>query len=277
VERSVSRTLEFAWADHAISLLAEALGHPADAALFRDHSRYYRNLWNTNTQHFQPRDAKGKFVEPFKPLLLTYFDPKGKFTRDYVEGSALQWRWSAPFDAEGLISLFKSRNYFIEELNAFFAKSDPTMGAWNPGPYYWHGNEPDIHAAYLFNDASRPNLTQKWARWIMDNKYSDDYVGLDGNDDAGTLSAWFVFSALGFYPIAGSDKYELGTPLFERAEMKLRDKSLVIIAENFAPENCYVRKLSLNDTPLSRTWIRHAEIEHGGTLKFMMSAKPAGE
>ena len=167
VERSVSRTLEFAWADHAISLLAESLGHHEDAVLFREHSQFYRNLWNTNTQYFQPRDAQGKFVEPFKPLLLTYMDRGGKFTKDYVEGSALQWRWAAPFDAEGMISLFKSRDYFVEELNNFFAKSDPTMGARSPGSYYWHGNEPDLPAAYLFNDAGRPDLTQKWARWII--------------------------------------------------------------------------------------------------------------
>ena len=227
------------------------------------------------TQYFQPRDAQGKFVEPFKPLLLTYFDRKGKYTRDYVEGSALQWRWGAPFDAEGLISLFKSREYFVEELNSFFAKSDPAMGAWNPGPYYWHGNEPDIHAAYLFNDAGRPDLTQKWVRWILDHKYGNRYDGLDGNDDAGTLSAWYVFSALGLYPVAGSDKYQLGAPLFEKAEVKLKNSRLVIVAENYAPDHPYVRKVWLNDTPLDRTWIRHSEIEHGGVLRFVMDSEPA--
>ncbi len=274
VERSVSRTLEFAWADDAISRLAESLGHHEDATLFREHSQFYRNLWNTNTQYFQPRDAQGKFVEPFKPLLLTYLDRGDKFTKDYVEGSALQWRWAAPFDATGLISLFKSREYFVEELNSFFAKSDPAMATWNPGPYYWHGNEPDLPAAYLFNTADRPDLTQKWARWIMDNKYGDGYDGLDGNDDAGTLSAWYVFSALGFYPIAGSDKYQLGAPLFEKAEVKLKDKPLVILAEHWSPTNRYVQKVWLNDIPLDRMWISHAEIEQGGVLRFTMSAEP---
>ena len=275
VERSVSRTLEFAWADHAISLLAESLGHHDDATLFREHAKFYRNLWNTNTQYFQPRDAQGKFVEPFKPLLLTYLDRGGVLTRDYVEGSAMQWRWAAPFDPDGLISLFKSRAYFVEELNKFFANSDPAMGRWNPGPYYWHGNEPDIPAAYLFNSAGRPDLTQKWTRWIMDNKYSDSYDGLDGNDDAGTLSAWYVFSALGFYPVAGSDKYQIGAPLFERAEVKLKSQPLVIVSENNAPNHPYVRKVWLNDIPLDRTWISHAEIERGGLLRFVMGEGPA--
>ncbi len=274
VERSVSRTLEFAWADDAISKLAKSLGHEDDAKLFDEHSKFYRNLWNTNTQYFQPRDAQGNFVEPFKPLLLTYMDREGKLTRDYVEGSALQWRWAAPFDALGMISLFKSREYFVEELNNFFAKSDPTMAAWTPGSYYWHGNEPDLPAAYLFNEAGRPDLTQKWVRWILENKYSDSYNGLDGNDDAGTLSAWYVFSALGFYPIAGSDKYQLGAPLFEKAEVKLKNKPLVIVAENYSPEHRYVQKIWLNDIPLDRFWIKHGEIEQGGVLKFVMGLEP---
>jgi predicted alpha-1,2-mannosidase len=271
---SVSRTLDFAWADSAIASLTEALGHTNDAALFRQHSQFYRNLWNPTTQYFQPRDAQGKFFEPFKPLLLTYLDPKGKFTRDYVEGSALQWRWAVPFDAPGMISLFNSREYFVEQLNDFFVKSDPTMGAWNPGPYYWHGNQPDLHAAYLFNEAGRPDLTQKWVRWILDHKYGDGYDGLDGNDDAGTLSAWYVFSALGLYPVAGTDKYQLGSPLFQKAEVKLKDKPLVIVAENVAVDRQYVQKVWLNDAPLDRTWLRHAEIEAGGVLRFEMSAEP---
>ena len=217
---------------------------------------------------------EGKFFEPFKPLLLTYFDRKGEFTKDYVEGSALQWRWGAPYDAEGMIALFKSSDYFVEELNNFFAKSDPAMGRWNPSPYYWHGNQPDIHAAYLFNDAGRPDRTQKWVRWILDHKYGDGYDGLDGNDDGGTLSAWYVLSALGLYPVAGSDKYQLGAPLFEKAEVRLKGQPLLIVAENYSPEKSYVQKVWLNDKPLDRTWIKHSEIQDGGVLRFEMSAEP---
>ncbi len=275
VRESVARTFEFGWADRSISALAEALGHEADAELFLEHSRYYRNLWNPATQYFQPRDADGKFFEPFKPLLLTYFDRKGKYTRDYVEGSALQWRWGAPYDAAGMIGLFKSREYFIEELNKFFAKTDSTVGAWNPGPYYWQGNQPDIHAAWLFNEAGRPDLTQKWVGWILDHKYDATYVGLDGNDDGGTLSAWYVFGALGLYPVPGSDKYELAAPLFQHAELKLKDKPLVIVAENYGPNHRYAQRVWLNDTALDRSWIRHAEIVQGGTLRFSMAESAA--
>jgi predicted alpha-1,2-mannosidase len=275
MDESVSRTFEFGWADRSISLLAAALGHTEDAELFRKHSEFYRNLWNPQTQYFQPRHKDGQFFEPFKPLLLTYFDRQQKFTRDYVEGSALQWRWAAPFDAEGMISLFQSRDYFIKELNSFFAKASPTLGAWNPGPYYWHGNQPDIHAAYLFNSAGRPDLTQKWVRWILDNKYANSYAGLDGNDDGGTLSAWYVFSSLGLYPVAGSDRYQLGAPLFEKAVVHLEKEPLAIVAENFHPQHPFVEKVWLNDRPLDRTWITHGEIQQGGTLRFKMGPVPA--
>lgn len=275
MRESVSRTFEFCWADSAISRLAEALGRESDAELFLQHSQFYRNLWNPEMQYFQPRDQNGRFFEPFNPLLLTYLDRKGKYTRDYVEGSALQWRWAAPFDAEGMIGLFKSRESFVQELDRFFSESSPARGRWNPGPYYWHGNEPDIHAAYLFNEAGRPDLTQKWVRWILENKYGDGYEGLDGNDDAGTLSAWYVFSALGFYPVAGSDKYELGAPLFNKAQVRLGAKLLTIIAEDNAPDCFYVKRVWLNDVPLDRTWIRHQEIAAGGTLRFKMSREPA--
>jgi len=271
---AVSKTLEYAWADHSISLLAGTLGHHDDSLMFAEHSKYYENLWNPETQYFQSRNIDGSFVEKFKPLQLTYTDWDDEFTRDYVEGSALQWRWAVPFDAEGMISLFKSREYFISELNDFFELADPQMAAWTPGSYYWHGNEPDIHAAYLFNYAGRLVLTQKWVRWILKNKYDNSYTGIDGNDDAATLSAWYIFSSFGFYPIAGSDIYQLGSPLFKSAKIKLGEKTLTIIADNYSPSNIYVKEVFLNDTLLNQSWIKHAEIAGGGTLRFVMSEFP---
>jgi len=273
-DQNVSRTLEYGWADHSISLLAGALGHTDDSIMFSEHSRYYKNVWNSETQYFQSRNIDGTFVKKFKPLQLTYTDWDEEFTQGYVEGSALQWRWAVPYDVEGLISLFKSREYFISELNDFFELSDPQMAAWNPGSYYWHGNEPDIHAAYLFNYAGRPDLTQKWVRWILQNKYDNSYTGIDGNDDAATLSAWYIFSSLGFYPIAGTDIYQLGSPLFKSAEIKLEEKILKITADNYSPNNIYVKEVFLNDTLLNRSWIKHAEIADGGTLRFVMSESP---
>lgn len=274
IGQAVSKTLEYAWADDAIAKLATALGNSEDSVLFSERAQYYHNIWNPETQYFQPRNADGRFMEKFKPLLLTYFDFDEEYTDDYVEGSALQWRWLPFFDADGLVSLFKDTAYFANELNQFFEKADPERGTWNPGSYYWHGNEPDIHAAYLFNAAGRPDLTQKWVHWILDNKYGSNYDGMDGDDDAGTLSAWYVFSSLGFYPVAGSDVYQLGAPLFPKAEIKMGGKVLTVVAENYAPENLYVKTVRLNGQLLNRSWFKHAEIADGGTLVFEMSEKP---
>ncbi|MBI2827536.1 MAG: glycoside hydrolase family 92 protein [Planctomycetia bacterium] len=273
MSQAVSRTLEYCYADHAVARLAEALGHSEDAALFDKHAQYYRNLWNPETQYFQPRDSQGQFVE-FRPLLLTYVDLGKKYTDDYVEGSALQWRWAVSFDAAGLISLFKSREYFVEELDEFFAKSEPGVGL-RPNAYYWHGNQPDIYAAYLFNAAGRPDLTQKWVRWILDKKYGDKENGLDGNDDGGTLSAWYVLSSLGLYPTAGSDRYQLASPLWQRAEIMLGGHRLTVVADNYAPAHPYVQKVRLNDRVLDRTWVKHGEIAQGGALRFEMGSEPA--
>ena len=274
MDKSVSKTLEYSYADDADSKLAKALGHDEDTRMFAEHSQYYRNLWNPETQYFQPRTSTGEFVKKFKPLKLTYLDFDHEYTNAYVEGSALQWRWAVFFDPEGLVSLFKSKEYFVNELNDFFALSDPKRGTFSPGSYYWHGNEPDLHSAYLFNTAGRPDLTQKWVRWILDNKYGAGYEGIDGDDDAGTLSSWFVWSSLGVYPVAGSDRYQIGASLFKKASIKIGEKTLNIVADNYAPENKYVHRVWLNEVLLDRFWFKHSEIAQGGTLRFEMSDKP---
>ena len=124
---------------------------------------------------------------------------------------------------------------------------------------------------------SRIRPWENGIRWILDNKYDTTYKGLDGNDDGATLSGWYIFSSLGFYPIAGSDVYQIGAPLFREAEVKIGENSLLIEAENYAPENRYVQKIWLNDTVLDRSWIRHSEIANGGVLRFEMAAAPAAQ
>lgn len=274
MDKAVSRTLEYGWADHAIAILADSLGYKEDAKLFYEHSGYYKNLWNPATRYFQSRNSKGQFSDLFKPLRLSYFDTYGKLTKDYVEGSALQWRFAVPYDPQGLIGLFGGNDSFVRELNDFFEKSDPTMSSWNPGSYYWHGNEPDIHSAYLFNEAGRPDLTQKWTRWILDNKYDINSEGIDGNDDGATLSSWYLFASLGLYPIAGSDFYELGAPLFSHAVIHLPGKTLQITAENYSAQNRYVSKIWLNGKLINGYRLKHKEILKGGILKFEMSNLP---
>lgn len=274
MRQSVSRTLEYCYSDFAIARLAEALGRREDVTLFDSHAQYYRNLWNPKTQYFQPRDARGEFFADFQPTLLTYLDPGGKYTHAYVEGSALQWRWAVPFDARGLVSLFKGSAYFVEELEQFFAKSKPEVGAV-PNAYYWQGNQPDLYAPFLFNTAGRPDLTQKWVRWVLEKKYGDRENGLDGNDDGGCLSAWYVLASLGLFPTAGTDRYEITSPVWQRAEINMGGKQLNIVANNAGREQIYVQKVSIKDKPLDRRWLKHDEIAVGGELRFEMGPKPA--
>lgn len=274
---SVAATLEYAWCDTALAGLATALGKTEDAAIFADHAKWYQNLFNPASTYFEPKDSAGAFSSTIKPTLLTYLDFDRNYTKDYVEGSAEQWRFAVPYDAEGLVSLFPSKEKFVDALEEFFEGSTSGVGHWNPGGYYWHGNEPYIHSAYLFNSAGRPDLTQKWVRWIMERKYDDTYYGLDGNDDGGTLSSWYVFSALGFYPIAGTTRYWLGSPLFDSAEVDIAGNTLKIVAENNSDDNVYVTAVTLNGQPLREPWFTHEQIAHGGELRFTMSAKPKTE
>lgn len=270
---AVAKTLEYASTDAAVGRLAAQLGHQNDAALFAQRAQSYRNLWNPETEYFQPRDRDGKFSTPLQPLLLTYLDFGRKVTDDYVEGSALQWRWSVSHDAAGLVSLFSSPDKFVKELDSFFAGSKPAVGKI-PNGHYWHGNQPDIHAVYLFNAAGREDLTQKWVRWILKHKHGNGPDGIDGNDDGGTLSAWYVLSSLGFYPVVGTDRYELGSPLWKQASVRMGDKQLKIVAENYATDHIYVERVELNGKPLDRSWFTHSEIADGGTLRFVMSDQP---
>jgi predicted alpha-1,2-mannosidase len=268
MKQSVARTLEYSYADHSIARLAAALGHTDDAALFAKHALSYRQLWNPATQYFQPRDSHGKFDEDFRPLLLTYFDRGGKYTHAYVEGSALQWRWGVPFDGPALVGLFKSKPYFVSELEEFFAHSAPEVSV-APNAYYWHGNQPDIYSVYLFNSAGRPDLTRKWVHWILEHKYGDEENGLDGNDDGGTISAWYVLSSLGIFPTAGSERSELVTPLWKRAEIQSGDRRLIITANSPAPSATpAAERVRVNGKVVDRTWITHQDIANGGLLAF---------
>jgi predicted alpha-1,2-mannosidase len=271
VKESVSRTLEYCSADFAIARLAQALGYQDDASMFDERAKYYRNLWNAETQYFQPRHSDGSFFADFRPLMLTYLDRGGRYTSAYVEGSALQWRWAVPHDPDGLIGLFKSRDYFVEQLEEFFAQSVPRVG-WLPNAYYWQGNQPDLFAAYLFNSAGRPDLTQKWVRWILEHKYGPAENGLDGNDDGGTLSAWYVFSSLGLYPVAGTDRYELGSPIWDRAEVDLGSRTLVITADRTDPAAVAVSRVLLDNQELADTRIGHAQLTGAAELRFEMAA-----
>jgi predicted alpha-1,2-mannosidase len=277
MKESVSYTVEYAWADGSIAFLAEALGKPADAAFFRNKSMAYKNLFNTETKYFQPRNADGTWQEPFYPNITSYYDDimLRKYADDYCEGGPRHWRWTAPHDPEGLIELFGT-DYFVNELNDFMKDASKTRAALDPGPGYWQGNQHDIHAPYLFCDAGRPDLTQKWVRWALTERHSTDVNGLDGNDDGGTLSSWYIFSAIGLYPVAGTDRYWIGAPIVDRAEVNMGGgRILTVVAENQSLNNMYVQKVTLNGVSLTKPSLKHTDIKDGCTIVFTMGPSPA--
>lgn len=279
INGSVSFTLEYAYADYAHSLFAEKLGKTDDAQGFLERSKTYKNNWDSSHRAFVPRYESGAFEEDFN-LTETSFVGFSESRHGYFEGSPNQWRWYVPHDPEGLISLFgngqNGRDVFLRDLKSFFENAKPEIGGADPGGYYWHGNEPDIHAAYLFSHVDRPDLTQRWLRWIMKHKYSLGAQALDGEDDAGTLSAWYVFNSLGIYPIAGTTRYMIGSPIFADATMSIGGgKTIQFKALNFGKENIYVHRVKVNGDILGSPWFDHSLIADGGVIEFEMSDQPS--
>lgn len=276
VGRSVSMTTEYAHDDAALANLAEALGHDADAAALRERSRGYRKLFDPTTGFLRGRYADGTLAIPDGEFDATAWND------DYAEANAWHSVWMAPHDVDGLADLFGGPEPFVAKLTEFFERAkddwDATIDSESaralPRTWYWHGNEPDIHAVYLFAQIGRPDLTQKWARWIMANLYSDGPDGLQGNDDGGTLSSWYVFSALGLYPVPGTDIYVLGAPIFTRARIVVPGGELVIEAPDAGGDRIYVKGVTLDGVPLERAELRHGDLGPGRVLRFELSATP---
>ncbi len=277
-DESVARTIEYSWEDGAIATLAEALGYKEDAVKYYEKSMNYKNTFNPETKYFQAKNSDGEFVWNFSPYITSFYDAVmiKKFADCYCEGSARQWRWNALQDIDGMIELFGSDEYFVSELEAFMKDASLTRAAIDPGHGFWVGNQHDIHTPYLFSNAGRSDLTQKWVRWTLKNRFSTDINGLDGNDDGGTLSSWYVFSAMGFYPLAGTDKYWIGSPNIDNASLKLGNgNTLNIEVFNQSEDNVYVYSVTLNGKEIEGPYITHNELMEGGTLRFYMSYTPA--
>ena len=274
---SVSRAIEYSQADSAISVLADKTGEKKIAKEYAERSMRYKNVWNPETKYFQARKSDGSWGK-LKPNMTTFYDEilGFKYSKAYCEGSARQWRWGAIHDIDGMIELFGSKEYFVSELEDFMEDASLNRAAINPGAGYWIGNQHDIHTPYLFVNADRPDLTQKWVRWTLDNRFSNDVDGLDGNDDGGTLSSWYVFSAIGFYPVMGTDKYWIGSPCVDSAKINMGGgKTLKITVNNQNEKNIYVSSVTLNGKSVDGFMISHNEIKNGGELVFTMSSKPA--
>ncbi|MBQ7541080.1 MAG: GH92 family glycosyl hydrolase [Clostridia bacterium] len=270
---SVSKTLEYSWEDAALATMAEALGYTQDAAVYAARAQSYRNLWDAKTKYFRPRNTDGSWGS-LHPRLISFVDDifGTSNLHAFCEGSARHWRWGTTQDPDALVELFGSETYFVRELEAFMRDAAPVTGAVSPGSGFWIGNQHDIHTPYLFNHADRADLTQKWVRWTLRNRFSTAPDGIDGNDDGGTISAWYVFSAMGFYPIAGTDRYWVGSPCIDDAKLTLEnEKVLHVKVQNQGKKNVYVSSVTLNGKALDAPFLTHADIAQGGELCFVMT------
>ncbi len=282
VDHSVSETLELSWAASVTADFARAAHAPSErVAVLEKQASVFQNLWDPRRKFFGPRHSRGHF-EDYQTNVLTNLDLTliGR-PRFFAEGSAHQWRYSAPHQPEMLISLFGGSESFTRELEGFFRGASPRLGDPWIRPSYWHGNEHDFHAAWLFIEAGHPELTQRWVRWILDHRYAPRPMGLDGNDDAGALSAWYPLAALGLYPQAGTARYWVGAPRVRKARLQLghqngRDRILKIRVENQSRENAYIQKITLNGKCLRRAELSHADLLDA-ELFFELGPEPATE
>jgi predicted alpha-1,2-mannosidase len=274
--RSVSMTTEYANDDFGLASLAEALGHADDAAALRQRALGYRKLYDPETGFLWAKNEDGSWAS-------FHVDPT-LFTDEYAEANAWQSLWMVAPDVDGLAELAGGRAKLALHLEKFFelAKEDWDATNWDSPlsyggmrPYYWASNQPDINAPYVFAQLGRPDLTQKWVTWIRCNHYGPGADGLPGNDDGGTMSSWFVFSALGFYPIPGTDRYIVGTPLFPHAEIAVPGGVFTIDAPGASSARFYVQSVTLNGEALDTPEIRHADLKAGGTLSFEMGSAPS--
>jgi predicted alpha-1,2-mannosidase len=263
----MSWTLENAYFDHCMARWAEALGKADDARDFAVRAQHYRNNFDPAVNWMHARMENGSWL-PWQGRTV--------FGQGCIETNPFQQGWFVPHDVQGLINLL-GRDRFLADLTEFFDKT-PLSFKWNE--YYNHSNEPVHHVPYLFTYAGAPWLTQKWSRIIMDHAYGAGVNGICGNDDVGQMSAWYVLSALGLHPVSPVDGiYLIGSPLFSRVSVRLdpkyhHGKQFTVVAQNNSAENFYVQSATLNGKPLSRAWLRYAEIADGGTLELVMGPKP---
>ena len=270
---SASRTLECAYDDWCAAQMAKALGKDEDFAFFSKRAQNYRNLFDRETLLMRPRDSEGRWIEPFDPFRIGW--GKGY---NFTEGNAWQYTWHVMHDPEGLIKLFGGREKFAERLDMLFKFPERIEGQGELGDVtgligqYAHGNEPSHHVAYFYHYAGRPRRTAEIVREVFDRFYLNKPDGLCGNDDCGQMSAWYIFSAMGFYPFNPcGGEYVLGAPQLPEVTLRLPGgRKFAIMAKNLSEKNKYVKSVCLNGKKLDGFKITHEEIMAGGTLEFEM-------
>jgi predicted alpha-1,2-mannosidase len=272
----VSWTLEYGQDDVALGQLAAALGHPDDAKALAARSRGFAKLFDPKTGFLWAKDAAGSWA-------TSHLSPTTG-SSDFDEANAWQSVWGGYYDMDTLTGLFGGEAGFVSKLETFFelgqgdyngVQWQSVLSAGLPRKYYWGGNEPDMHSPYLFALAGRPDLTQKWVRWIENEVYGDGADGLPGNDDGGTMSAWLVWSALGIYPLPGTDTYVLGAPMLQHAELEVGDGTFTVDAPEVSDTSFFVQAVTLNGAPLSAPILHHEDLRGGGSIVFTMGAAPS--
>lgn len=272
---AASKTVEYAYDDWTIARMARRMGKADIAARFEKRAANWRNSFDARTGWLRARRTDGTFRTPFDPTAINYGS-------DYTEGNAWQYSWFVPQDQAGLFRLLGGDAETVRKLDAMFDYDNSRLDYSHAEDIagligqYIHGNEPSHHVAYLYNYAGAPWRTQDRLRQIVASQYGATPAGLSGNDDLGQMSAWLVFTALGFYPVApGSNEYVIGRPFLDRADIALPGgKHFIVKAENLSDANPFVRAVVLNGEPLTRSYLRDDEIRAGGELRFVMAARP---
>ncbi len=273
---SVAKLLEYCFDDWCVSQMAAALGRTDDAELFAKRAQNYKNIYNPQTGFFQGRFADGSWRMPFDPFFSAHE------ANDYTEGTAWQYLWLVPHDPQGLADLMGGKEIFISRLDSLFLVSSEVKGE-NASPdisgmigQYAHGNEPGHHTLYLYNKMGVPWKTQQRVAEVLRTMYRAEPDGVCGNEDCGQMSAWYILSSMGLYPLNAADgNYEIGSPLFTKSTIKVNDgKTFTISAPNASDANIYVQSAVLNGAPLDRTYITYQEIMQGGELVLEMSSLP---
>ena len=272
---AASKTVEYAFDDWSIARMARAMGKTAIADRFDKRAGNWRNSFDAKTGWLRARLSTGAFRTPFDPTAINYGS-------DYTEGNAWQYSWFVPQDEAALIQTLGGDRQTVAKLDAMFdfdtSKVDYSHAEDIAGliGQYIHGNEPSHHVAYLYDYAGAPWRTQERLKQIVDTQYKPTPDGLAGNDDLGQMSAWLVFTALGFYPVTpGSNQYAIGRPFVSRAVMNLPNgKRFTVVADGLSDANRYVGAVTLNGRPLTRSFVTDAEIRGGGELRFTMAATP---
>ena len=275
--QSVSITLEQAFDDWCVAQLAAKLNKDADYQRFHKRSEYYRNLFHPKTKFFQSKNDKGEWIEPFDP-----YQYGGNGGHPFTEGNAWQYFWYVPHNIQALMELTGGTKAFEQKLDTFFTSTykNEQMNHNASGfvGQYAHGNEPSHHVAYLYNFAGQPWKTQKYVSHILNTLYNNTSSGYAGNDDCGQMSAWYVFSAMGFYPVNPADgRYIIGSPLLDECTLKLAgNKEFRIRTIRKSPEDIYIQSVTLNGKKHKDFFITHQDIMNGGTMVFKMGKKPSG-